>query len=603
MLIIDYEAYKKKVHGCFMGKSIGGTLGMPFEGDLSTHHITYYDPVPTEMLPNDDLDLQVVHLETIMRTGFPVCRYHLGEVWKQHISDFAPDEYGPARSNHRNKIYAPVSGRFRSKFGHGMGAAIRSELWACLAPGSPALAAKLSKEDASSDHNGEGVYAEMFLAAVESAAFIESDIMKLIKAGLENIPSDCVLYSAFNDVLQWWSEDGDIFAVREKILEKYYAPNWTDVVINLSFIVLAMLSAEGSFDKAVCGAVALGYDADCTGATIGSIFGILAPDSIGERWKEPIGDKLVLTSSIINMHEAATIDEFCESIIAAAAEAEKYYKPEVHIDIPEGAASINIAPPWTLKHELVTDWNLNSAESLIACEPFLISLIYPEQVAAYPQTGNKYKLRITNISDTDAKGTVMLAAPDGWEVKGSSQSISIPADGKAELEFEIIPRKAAKRCPLNVLTITIKANGMSFTAEAGLPISIPWTVTDSSGKVSAFESAEPFFKVPEGAFTYRTVIKSTANKRVRITACGTKPSRLYINGELKWEHDGKHYVPAFHRDEGWFDTDIMNGLNEITVEFGESGGGEFFLGFGSLYFCTQWDDSIEYIEPEEKKNV
>ena len=47
----------------------------------------------------------------------------------------------------------------------------------------------------------------------------------------------------------------------------------------------------------------------------------------------------------------------------------------------------------------------------------------------------------------------------------------------------------------------------------------------------------------------------------------------------------------------------MNGLNEITVEFGESGGGEFFLGFGSLYFCTQWDDSIEYIEPEEKKNV
>lgn len=603
MLIIDYESYRKKVYGCFMGKSIGGTLGMPLEGDLSTRNITYYTPVPTEMLPNDDLDLQAVHLETILRTGFPICRYHLGEVWRHHISDFAPDEYGSARSNHKNKIYAPVSGRFRNKFDCGMGAAIRSELWACLAPGSPALAAKLSKEDASSDHSGEGIYAEMFLAAVESAAFAESDIIKLINTGLENIPSECTLYRAFNDVLQWRSEDGDIFAVREKILEKYSVPNWTDVVINLSFIVLAMLSAEGSFDKAVCSAVSLGYDADCTGATIGSIFGIIDPDSIGEQWKKPIGDKLILTNSIINMHEAATIGEFCEMVIAVAAEAEKYYKTETHIDMPEGAAAVNIASPWTRKHELVTDWELDSPESLIACEPFLISLIYPKQVAAYPKKSNGYKLRITNISDTDVEGTVMLAAPNGWDIKGGSQSISISADAKAELTFEIVPRRTVKRCPLNVLTITVKVNGLSFTTEAGLPISIPWTVTDSNGRVSVLENAEPFFEPAEGACTYRSVIKSTANKRVRIAACGTRSSRLYLNGELKWKHDGKHYVPAFHRDEGWFDTELLNGSNEIKIEFDESGGGEFFLGFGSIYFCTQWDDTIEYIEPEEKKDV
>ena len=38
--------YRKKVRGCFIGKSVGGTLGMPFEGNLNVNEVTYYDPVP-----------------------------------------------------------------------------------------------------------------------------------------------------------------------------------------------------------------------------------------------------------------------------------------------------------------------------------------------------------------------------------------------------------------------------------------------------------------------------------------------------------------------------------------------------------------------------
>ena len=49
--------YRKKVRGCFIGKSVGGTLGMPFEGNLNVNEVTYYDPVPTSMVANDDLDL------------------------------------------------------------------------------------------------------------------------------------------------------------------------------------------------------------------------------------------------------------------------------------------------------------------------------------------------------------------------------------------------------------------------------------------------------------------------------------------------------------------------------------------------------------------
>ena len=114
--ILNFEEYTKKVIGCFVGKSVGGTLGMKYEGDRNTHNVTFYDPVPDKMLPNDDLDLQVVALETILRTGLPVCRYNLGETWKYHMEDSAPDEYGVAISNNRIGIHAPLSGQFRNKF-------------------------------------------------------------------------------------------------------------------------------------------------------------------------------------------------------------------------------------------------------------------------------------------------------------------------------------------------------------------------------------------------------------------------------------------------------------------------------------------------------
>ena len=175
----------------------------------------------------------------------------------------------------------------------------------------------------------------MFLAAAESAAFTERNIVKLIYIGLANIPDGSLLHRAVEDTLIWWENTRDMLEVRKKILDKYYSQNWTDVVINIPFIVLAAVAAEGNFDKAVCGAVSLGYDADCTGATVGALFGIMDPDSIDEKWKKPIGDKLVLTPSIINMHEPRTVSEFCETVIAAAAEAAFYYRYEPCVEFPK----------------------------------------------------------------------------------------------------------------------------------------------------------------------------------------------------------------------------------------------------------------------------
>ncbi len=57
---LDPTALRSKIIGCWFGKAVGGTLGQPYEGVTHALDLDFYDPVPTEMIPNDDLDLQVV---------------------------------------------------------------------------------------------------------------------------------------------------------------------------------------------------------------------------------------------------------------------------------------------------------------------------------------------------------------------------------------------------------------------------------------------------------------------------------------------------------------------------------------------------------------
>ena len=50
MQSLNYETYLKKLHGCYLGKAVGGTLGMPREGTLTMAEVSYYDPVPDAMV-------------------------------------------------------------------------------------------------------------------------------------------------------------------------------------------------------------------------------------------------------------------------------------------------------------------------------------------------------------------------------------------------------------------------------------------------------------------------------------------------------------------------------------------------------------------------
>ena len=75
-----------------------------------------------------------------------------------------------------------------------IGAAIRSDGFGWAAAGLPELAAEMAWRDARLSHRRNGIYGEMFLAAAQSAAFAVSDPLDAVRAGMAEIPRECLLY-------------------------------------------------------------------------------------------------------------------------------------------------------------------------------------------------------------------------------------------------------------------------------------------------------------------------------------------------------------------------------------------------------------------------
>ena len=309
------DDYHARVIGCWLGKAVGGTLGMPLEGQDGPLDLDFYDPIPTEMLPNDDLDLQVVWACVLDKMDEPrVDRHLLAQAWLAHV-EFPWDEYGVALRNLKNGLKAPLSGSHDNWFSNGMGAPIRSEIWACLAPGNPELAAAYAFEDACVDHAGEGIYGEMFFAALQSLAFVESDSNALLDGALATLPPESLIRRAVEDTRAWWDETHDWRAVREWILRDYGHENFTDATMNVAFTILGWLAGEGDFSRAICIAVNCGKDTDCTGATVGALMGILDPAGIPQKWLEPIGRDLVLSPGIVGLNAPTTLDGFTDLVL------------------------------------------------------------------------------------------------------------------------------------------------------------------------------------------------------------------------------------------------------------------------------------------------
>ncbi len=345
---LSFQEYYNKVLGCFIGKNIGGTLGAPFEGFRGEYNLTWFMQDVSKPVPNDDLDLQLVWLRAIENEGARVNSQILAEYWNTYISATLC-EYGAGKNNFNMGIVPPLSGEMRNELRHSNGAWIRTEIWACVCAGNPALAANYAYFDSSVDHCGEGVYASVFTATMQAAAFFEKDILKLVEIARSYLPQDCQVLRAVDCVLKAWEEKRTWKETRKLLFEttpcdfgKWHwegtkdipvsdicpayiddpqipeAPKGFDAPWSIGAILIGLLWGEGDFGKSICITTNLGEDTDCTAGTVGSIMGIiLGASEIPEKWRKGCSNEIATWTLRIDngLKLPKTVEELTQRVV------------------------------------------------------------------------------------------------------------------------------------------------------------------------------------------------------------------------------------------------------------------------------------------------
>lgn len=468
MLNLNRQDYLDSVLGCWLGKSIGGTLGAPFEWRRQVNDVHFYtQELGGEPFPNDDLDIQLLWLVALEEQGVDLDAHTLANYWLLYVTPHWA-EYGTAKANLRAGLLPPLSGSYQNIYKDSCGAFIRSEIWACIAPGAPQMAACYAYEDAIIDHgNGEGTYAEVFCAALESAAFIIKDIPTLVQIGLSYIPEDCGVAGAvrlavdlYRDGCTWreardrilvayrggaFAGDPAFVAAEDKVKGFSEGRRGWDVPSNIGMLLVGLLYGEGDFGRSICTAVNCGEDTDCTGATVGALFGILhGAKQIPETWITPIGHKI--KTACLNLGELgyfgnqlpADLDDLTARTARQALQViERNHLTVKFTDQKTDLAGLEIASLYAgeMRQQLYASLDGPVFQFLT----FRVSVDYgsdgPALSAGVPKT---IRLRIVNKGKAQTALTLKWYTPTGWLVTpaGEVSRLSFPHWFKSALEIE-----------------------------------------------------------------------------------------------------------------------------------------------------------------------
>ncbi len=467
------ETLYDKIYACWLGKNIGGTLGTPVEGRMEVMNLTWYPKLdPNGALPNDDLDLQLLNLHAIEQYGVRLTATDIAAEWTEHCY-FPWDEYGHAGTAMRLGFKPPFSGMFDNHFTDCMGCPIRSEIWAAIAAGNPQLACYFAWQDAVVDHaGGEGVFGEIFNAALEAAAYESDDVPALIREALTYIPATSRVHGAVSLILSEYEKGTDLLDARAAVLAAFGSHNFTNAPQNIAFGLAGLLWGK-NFEDAILKVVNLGYDTDCTVATCGAIWGILyGTAGIDKKWAAPIGDLIQVSAAIRGFRAPANLDELtrrCLKIhdkLALENPADYIITEEdnrdfavQHFTLPQGADPREgfcvdvrydgdpiIAPEITktvhitLRNNTAWPWNMDAGlecpYGLLSDVPARIavapgeSVVYSPTVRVDPDADYKmprnraavlsFRLRRLNGGDlwTDYRVPITLLAPNRWTLNG-----------------------------------------------------------------------------------------------------------------------------------------------------------------------------------------
>jgi ADP-ribosylglycohydrolase len=643
MITIDLNstAFREKVYGCWLGKNCGGTLGAPLEeawGRSELFDVWWYPRLQEGGIPNDDLEMQLIWLKALEEVGPHLKAADLARYWLDHIG-YNWDEYGLSKTNLRLGLLPPVSGTYNNWFKHCMGSPIRSEIWACVAPGVPSIAARFAYEDAICDHaGGEGVFGSLFNAAVESAAFVVEDREQLIKIGLSYIPPESETAKAISAARAAYAAGENWQTARERVLQATPSPIAQYSPINLGFQVIGWLYGA-DFGDAICKAVNCGYDTDCTGATLGSVLGILAGrQGLPEKWTQPLGEAIATNETWGGLRHAsdgahpvpANLTELTERVCVMARRVLTAHGQLTK----EGLVVVN--PQDLLAGEDIrARWEASPLRLSYPGGTIEVAVDYSETPACTPGVDKTIVTHLTNSHPDEVHIHCKLYTPDGWQAVAQDVKLSLPAYSTKAVPWTIAIPSSANVHNSNTLLLSVQAQG--YPAQPATPIVLvgahkyryagpyigegssknelfshafePETVRGSlltiDGRAgdwrecSAPENALPFgdLLANGGALYVQAYLWAPAACQSWMGVATTCPVKLWVNGELLASADG--YRPlrpnyGSKAETGFATASLVAGWNEVLCKFVRSADAPAFEG----HFLMSSADELHNGQPE-----
>ena len=246
---------------------------------------------------DDDTNYTVLYQEIIETFGRDFTPFDVSRAW---LYSQPKDAYCTAERvafcNFVKGYVPPNSAYYKNPFREWIGAQIRADYFGYINPGNPEKAAEMAWRDASISHTKNGIYGEMFVAAMLAAAADTDCLEDIICAGLAQIPATCRLYADVKSILEKYKSgvsEKDCFRYIHETYDENTGHGWCHTIPNAMIVAAALLYGKGDYTRSVCMSVETGFDTDCNGATVGSVLGLAKGSSaIPDAWTAPIHDTL-----------------------------------------------------------------------------------------------------------------------------------------------------------------------------------------------------------------------------------------------------------------------------------------------------------------------
>lgn len=304
---ISIPEYRSKMKAAWLGQMAGVGWGAPTEFHykgriIPVNEVPEWQPGMINQQYQDDIYVEMTFLKTLEDYGFDVSIRQAG-------IDFANSRYGLAHANEcgrynlRRGIAPPYSGHPKyNEHADDIDYQIEADFSGIIAPGMPQLVIELAEKFGRLMNYGDGVYGGQFVGAMYAEAFFETDIHKIVEAGLRCIPAESQYAEAIRDVINWHKAYPDDWQKTWQLIENKYNLNPEyrkfscprsvseseniDAKINGAYIVMGLLYGEGDMDKTITIAMRCGQDSDCNPSNAGGILATsLGMENLPERYK------------------------------------------------------------------------------------------------------------------------------------------------------------------------------------------------------------------------------------------------------------------------------------------------------------------------------